>query len=166
MRIRGIIPALILALAAGLTAACTGDADEAATRPESAASGTATSGAAASPSVDVKADTDRICKNVVAAFNNEKLLLLEVLLKLATEEDKAAQDKAKADAAALVGRLKAVVEKETANAADPKVKAALQKLIVTIGQILTPEAMADPDYETKMDAAMAEAATYCPGLDA
>jgi hypothetical protein len=158
--------ALTLACVVGLSAACGGAANETAKGATSASAAAATSSAAASPSVDVKADTDRICKNVIAAFEKEKLLLLEVVLKLATEEDKAAQAKAKADAAALVERLKAAVDKETANAADPKVKAALQALIVTLGKMLTPEAMADADFEKKLDAAMAEAATYCPGLNA
>ena len=166
MRMRRIMSALTLAFVAGLSAACGGDADETAKSATSASAGAATSGAAASPSVDVQADTDRVCKNVVAAFESEKLQLFEVLLKVGTAEDKAAQDKAKTDAAALFARLKAVVDKETATAADPKVKAALQALMVTLGKMVTPEALDDPDFEKQMDAAMAEAATYCPGLNA
>lgn len=126
----------------------------------------ASSPTSASPSVDVKADTERICTAVVAAFDKEKVPLLEVLINLPAEDDPAARAKAKTDAAALVGRLKAVVDRETANAADPKVKAALQGLVTTMGQILTPEAVADPDFEKKMDAAVAAAATHCPGLSA
>jgi hypothetical protein len=160
MHLRRIMSALVLAFAAGLSAAC-GDADEAAkTAASASASGSA------SPSVDVKADTERICTNVVAAFNNEKLQLLGLLLTIATEDDKAAQDKARADAAALVQRLKAAVDKETANAADPKVKTALQALMVTLGTITAPEVASDPDFDKKLDAAVAEAATYCPGLNA
>ena len=165
MQIRRVMSALILAFAAGLSAACGGDADDTAKNATPASSGGATSGATASPSVDVKADTERICKSVVATFNNEKIQLLELLLKVHMEDDKAVQDKARADAAALVGRIKAVVDKETANAADPKVKAALQELVVTLGRMFTPESMTDPDFETKMDTAVATAATYCPGLD-
>ncbi|MFF5233241.1 hypothetical protein [Dactylosporangium sp. NPDC000521] len=156
--------ALTLAFATGLSAACGSGADETAKSAAPASTGAATT-AAASPSVDVKADTERICKNVIAAFDKEKMQLVELLVKLATEEDKAAQDKAKADAAALIERLRTVVDKETANAADPKVKTALQALVVTFGKMLTPEAMADPDLEKKMDAAMAEASAYCPGLN-
>jgi hypothetical protein len=165
MHVRRVMSALILAFAAALSGACGGDADETAKSATSASAGATTSGAAASPSADVKADTDRICKNVVAAFQNEKIPLLEAMLKLATEEDKAAQAKARADAAAVIERLKIVVDKETANAADPKVKAALQQLIVTLGKMITPESLGDPDFEKKMDAAMAEASTYCPGLN-
>lgn len=161
MNMRRIMSALVLAFAAGLSAACGADADEAANGPTS----TSTGAAAASPSVDVKADTERICKNVVAAFDNDKIKWVEVLLKLATEDDPAARDQAKADGVALVGRFKTVVDKETANAADPKVKAALQNLVSTMGTMLTPEAAADPEFETKLDAAIAEAGTYCPALN-
>jgi hypothetical protein len=159
MYMRRVMPALILAFAAGLSAACGGDTDETAKGAASAGAG-----ASASPSVDVKADTDRICTNVVAAFNNEKIQLLELLLKVVTEDDKAAQDKARADAAVVVGRIKAVVDKETANAADPKVKAALQQLVATLNTVFAPESVDDPDFETKMDTAIAEASTYCPGF--
>ncbi|MET7419693.1 hypothetical protein [Dactylosporangium sp. NPDC005555] len=181
MRMRRMMSALVLAFAAGLSAACGTDADDTAksaapasgtAAPSAAASGAAsgatggaTSAAASSP-VGAKADTERICKNVIAAFEAEKMQLLEVLLKMATAEDQATKDKAKADAAALVGRLKTVVDKETATAADPKAKAALQALVATLGKMLTPEGVADPDFEKKLDAATAEASTYCPGLDA
>jgi hypothetical protein len=166
MHVRRIMSALVIACAAGLSAACGGD--PAGDSAGAAATGATSASAAptASPSADVKADTERVCTNVVAAFDKEKMALVEVLLKLATEESKADQDKARADATALVGRLKAAVDKETANAADPEVKAALQELMATLGRLLTPEGIADPDFETKMDAAMAKAAAHCPGLDA
>jgi hypothetical protein len=163
MRMRRIMSALILAFAVGLSAACGGDADEKA--PAGAGAPTGAS-ASASPSVDVKADTERICKTVVAAFDAEKMQILELLLKVHSEDDQAARAKAVTDGAALVQRLKTVVDKETANAADPKVRTALQELIATLGRMLAPESMDDPDFETKMDAAVAAAAAYCPGLDA
>ncbi|GIJ72217.1 hypothetical protein [Virgisporangium ochraceum] len=164
MHLRRVMSALVLAFAAGLSAAaCAGEADE---PSGGAAPAGPASSAAASPSVDVKADTERICAAVVAAFNKEKLTLLEVAINLAAEDDPAVRAKAKADAAALVARLKVVVDKETATAADPKVKAALQGLISTMGQLLTPEAVDDPDFETKMDAAMNGAAAHCPALAA
>lgn len=46
------------------------------------------------------------------------------------------------EAAALVARLKTVVDKETANAADPKVTTALQALIATLAKAATPEGLA------------------------
>ena len=44
-------------------------------------------------------------------------------------------------------------------------KAALQELVATLGRMYTPESVADPDFEKKMDEAVAAAATYCPGLN-
>jgi hypothetical protein len=163
MQVRRIMSALVLAFAAGLSGACAGDADK--TSNDAAAAGPASSPAAASPSVDVKADTERICTNVVAAFDKEKVPLVEVVFTLAAEDDPAVRAQATADATALVGRLKAVVDKETANAADPKVKADLQTLVTTMARLLTPEAVADPDFDKKMDAALAAAAAHCPALN-
>ena len=179
MRMRTYLSALTLAVAAGLSTACGGDAGETAKGATSASAGAASGTASSAPAsgaasggasssaganTGAKADTERICKNVVAAFEAEKMQLVELILKLATEQDKAVQAKAKADAVALVQRLKAVVDKETATAADPKVTAALQKLVTTLGGMLTPEGVADPDFDKKMDAVVSEAATYCPAL--
>lgn len=164
MRMRRIMSALTLAFAAGLSAACGDDGSETAKSAAPATSGAAATSAAASPSVDVKADTERICNAVAVAFQSEKMQLLKVLITLASEDDKATRDAAVADATAIIGRLKAVVDKETATAADPKVKVALQGLIATLTNMLTAEALADPDYEKKMDTAMDAAAAYCPIL--
>jgi hypothetical protein len=160
MQLRRIILALTLSATVGLTAACGDDAKD------TAGAASATS-AAASPSVDLKANTEAVCKAVVAAYDKEKPELATVLGELLTavaKEDKAAESAAKAKGEVIFGRLAKAVEAEVAKAADPQVKAALQTFVTTWAKTLTGNNLDDPAFEAEMDKAAAEAEKYCPAL--
>jgi hypothetical protein len=177
MRVRRLWLVLALAAAAGLSAACGSDAGSGAKAGSTASAGGAPAGSSAAPSTAGggasgtpgaagKASTEEVCKAVVAALDKEKLEIAAVALEMATAEagDQAAKTKAQEKANALIARLTKAVNAETAKAADPKVKAALDGFVANVAKILTPQGVADPDFESKFAKAADEAAAYCPAL--
>jgi len=166
MQLRRIILALALSATVGLTAACADDAKDTAAGA-APTSGSATS-AAASPSVDVKANTEAVCKAVVAAYDKEKEALITVLSELVSataKEDTAAVNAAKAKGEVVFARLAKAVNAELVNAADPQAKAALEKFVATFAKTLAANNLDDPAFEAEMDKAAAEAEKYCPALN-
>jgi hypothetical protein len=156
---------LALSTTVGLTAACAQDSDGTGQSKPTASSGA--SSAAASPSADLKTNTEAVCKGVMAAYDKEKAELATVLGELiaaGVKEDKAALAAAKAKGEVVLGRLTKAVNAELVNAADPQAKAALEKFVATFAKVLTIENLDDPAYEAEMDKVTAEAVKYCPGL--
>ncbi|WP_432830075.1 hypothetical protein [Dactylosporangium sp. CA-092794] len=148
--------------AGGAASASGGATSATAGAPSSAPASTAPGGAG-----DAKANTEQVCKAIVDALEPEKAALANVVVELLTANeggDQAAKTKAKADADALVGRVTKAVNTESVKASDPKFKAALDKLVANFAKLLTPEGVADPEFDKKIDAATADAAAFCPAL--
>ncbi|MEV0130598.1 hypothetical protein AB0H83_19310 [Dactylosporangium sp. NPDC050688] len=165
MQLRRILLALALSTTVALTAACGDDpagtsasATASAASAGSSASGTAPAGAA---------NTDAVCKGVVAAYDKEKAELLGALgelLAAGAKDDKAGVAAAKAKGQVVIDRLAKAVDAELAKATDPAAKAALQKFVASFAKVLQGDNLDDPTFEAEMDKATAEAAKYCPAL--
>lgn len=162
MRFRRILLALALSTAVGLTAACAEDSKGA-----NQGAAPATSAAAASPSTDLKAGTDAVCKAVVAAYDTEKAELTAALTEVVAaglKDDAAAVAAAKAKGKIVLDRLTKAARAEIAKAADPQAKAALEQFVATSAKVLDGDNLKDDAYQAEMDKATDAAAKYCPGL--
>ncbi|HTJ35363.1 MAG TPA: hypothetical protein VL738_19220 [Dactylosporangium sp.] len=167
---------MTLSVMAGLSAACgADDADEKKAGGAGATAGTsgaapAAGGGTGSPGAAGNGggvSTEEMCTKVQAILDNEKMNFANVGFRLATanmDNDEAEKAKAKTEADALIARLTKAVGAETAKAADPKARAAIDGFIATVAKLLTLEAIDDPDYEQKLDAAGEDAAKYCPAI--
>lgn len=161
---RRILLALALATTVGLTAACADDSQG--TNQGAAPAG---SSAAASPSVDLKANTDAVCTAVVAAYEKEKAELVAALTELIAaglKDDAAALAAAKAKGAVVLGRLTKAANAEIAKAADPQAKAALEQFVVVSAKVVEGNNIEDDAYQAELDKVTAAAAKFCPGLAA
>jgi hypothetical protein len=160
VRLRRILLAIGISVAAGLLAGC-GDASG------DSSTGAAGGAATPSPTADLTADNEAVCTAVVAAYDKEKAALAATLGELITAqatEDKAALAAAKAKGEVVIKRLTDAVEGPISGATDPEAKAALQEFVSTFEKAMGPKGMDDPAFEAKMDAAGAEAGKYCPAL--
>ncbi|MEV4514408.1 hypothetical protein AB0K00_36285 [Dactylosporangium sp. NPDC049525] len=169
MQLRRIILALALTTTVGLTGACAEETDGAAKgSTASATAGGTSAAAAASPSVDAKANTEAVCKGVVAAYDKEKEAITTVLTELLTagvKDDKAGVAAAKAKGEVVLARLTKAVNVELEKAADPAAKAAIENFVASFSKFLSSmDGVDDPALEAELDKASAEAAKYCPAL--
>ncbi|GAA3244359.1 hypothetical protein ACFO1B_32045 [Dactylosporangium siamense] len=184
MQFRRIVLALALCTAVGLTAACGQDSGSTPQGAATASSGATGSGGssgaggssggssggasgAASQPAGAKGNTEAACKNIVAAYDKEKVELVGVISELAAaslKEDKAAVAAAEAKGKVILDRLAKAVEPEIAKVADPQAKAALQQFVATFGKMLSGTTFADEAFEAEMEKATTEAAKYCPAL--
>jgi hypothetical protein len=161
VRLQRILLTLAVATAVSLSSACAQESDS------TAGAATTTSAAAPSPTVDLKANTEAVCKAVMAAYDAEKAELANVLGELISagvEEDKTAIAAAEAKGQALMGRLTKAVSAETAKAVDPAAKAAFDSFMTTFAKSLTIKGLDDAAVEAEMDKASAEVEKYCPAL--
>jgi hypothetical protein len=179
MQLRRIILTLALSTTVALTTACGSDSDK---TPQGAtptgstttsagapggASGAPTSGAAGTPAGDVKANTEAVCKGVVAAYDKEKEALtaaLGELLMASAKEDKAAEAAAKAKGQVVLDRLSKAINAELVKAQDPGAKAALETFVATFAKVLQGNNLSDDAFSAEMDKATAAASKYCPAL--
>ncbi|GGM37189.1 hypothetical protein ACFFX1_36670 [Dactylosporangium sucinum] len=162
MQLRRILLALAVSTTLGLATGCAQDSGDA-----SQGAAPAASSAAPSPTVDLKADTEAVCKAVVAAYEAEKMEFLNALAEMLTaslDGDQAALDKARSKGQAIVDRITKAVNPEIAKAADPKAKAALEQFVATVAKMMTAESLEDPEFEAALDKAIADAGVYCPAL--
>ncbi|GAB3840334.1 hypothetical protein ACFPIJ_33835 [Dactylosporangium cerinum] len=187
MQFRRILMALALCTTVGLTAACGQDSGSATQGAAPASSGAGAggsssaggssggastgvgggAGAAASSPVGVKANTEAACKNIVAAYDKEKVELVGVISELGAaslKEDKAAMAAAEAKGKVILDRLAKALAPELAKITDPQAKAALQQFVATFGKMLTGTNFADEAFEAEMEKATTAAAKYCPAL--
>ena len=179
MQLRRILLGLALSTTVALTAAC-GD-DPAGTATSAGASATAgtttttttttTTAAAGTASAGATpggaANTEAVCKAVVAAYDKEKAELvgaLGELLAAGAKDDKAGIAAAKAKGQVVITRLTKAVDAELAKATDPAAKAALQQFVASFAKVLQGENLDDPSFQSELDKATAEAAKYCPAL--
>jgi hypothetical protein len=161
VRFQRFLLALALSTTMGLAAGCAGESD-------GTTAGAAGAAGAPSPSIDLKADTETVCKAIVAIYKED---LLEITGKgfaviIAIEEqDKAAEAEARAALEAIFQRVTPAVDAALAKAADPAAKAALQRFAATMAKLfLAPEKLDDPALDAEMTKAEAEAMQYCPAL--
>ncbi|MEV4138468.1 hypothetical protein AB0J72_40640 [Dactylosporangium sp. NPDC049742] len=172
MQLRRTILALALSTTVALTAACSSEKPSPAAQgsANAAASAAATSAAAApSQSVDLKANTEAVCKGVVAAYDKEKEAVVAVLTELLTaaaKDDTAAMATAKSKGKVVFDRLSASVNTELEKAADPQAKAALQNFVKAFSKVLESDSLESDAFQTEMEKATAEATKYCPALEA
>ncbi|MET7419917.1 hypothetical protein [Dactylosporangium sp. NPDC005555] len=172
MQLRRIILALSAVVA--LTAACSSDPGSTSAAGSSAPSAVASApaagaSAAASQPADVKANTEAVCKAVIAAYDKEKEELTAILgevIMASVKEDKAALATAKAKGQVVIDRLDTAVDAELAKAADPQAKAALRNFVTAFSKILAADNFANSDFEATLDKATTEATKYCPALTA
>lgn len=165
MRLHRTLLALALTATVGLASGCAEDKD---TSTGQAATGAASSAAAPSPTLDLKANTEAVCKGLVAVYEAEKTEIVTVLSTLVSaglKGDKAATADAKAKGEVVLARVKKAADAELAKAADPAAKAALETYVTTFAKQFTVEALDDAALEAEMDKATAEAVKYCPALD-
>ncbi|MGI5183087.1 hypothetical protein ACQEVZ_43205 [Dactylosporangium sp. CA-152071] len=177
MQLRRTILALALSTTVALTAACSsedpspaaqGSANAAASAAGTNAAGTSAA-AAPSQSVDLKANTEAVCKAVVAAYDKEKEAVVAVLTELLTaaaKDDKAAMATAKSKGKVVFDRLSASVNAELEQAADLQARLALRNFVNAFSKVLESDNLASDAFQTEMDKATAEATKYCPALDA
>ncbi|MFF5225846.1 hypothetical protein [Dactylosporangium sp. NPDC000521] len=182
MQLRRAILALALSTAVALTAACSSEEPSPAGQGSTAAAASAAAGSAAagstgattaaaapSQSVDLKANTEAVCKGVVAAYDKEKEAVVTVLTELLTaaaKDDAAAMATAKSKGKVVFDRLTASVNAELDKAADPQAKAALQNFVKAFSKVLESDNLESDAFQAEMDKAAAEATKYCPALDA
>ncbi|MET7421176.1 hypothetical protein [Dactylosporangium sp. NPDC005555] len=163
MRLHRTLLALALTATVGLASGCAED-----TSTDQAATAAASSAAVPSPTLDLKANTEAVCKGLVAVYEAEKTEIVTVLSTLVSaglKGDKAATADAKAKGEVVLARVKKAADAELAKAADPAAKAALETYVTTFAKQFTVEALDDAALEAEMDKATAEAVKYCPALD-
>ncbi|MEV4514403.1 hypothetical protein AB0K00_36260 [Dactylosporangium sp. NPDC049525] len=164
VRSQRVLLALALATTVGLATGCTQQPDNTAA---AAQSGAASSAAAPSPTVDVKANTEAVCTAVKAVYEAEEEALLPVVGELAAASvsgDKAAQAKAQAKGEVILGRISKAVDAELAKAVDPAVKTAIANYAATIAKMLRAEKFGDPSFDAEIDKVNTEVEQYCPGM--
>ncbi|MEV4510116.1 hypothetical protein AB0K00_14270 [Dactylosporangium sp. NPDC049525] len=168
MRTPRLLPVLLLATMVGLTTGCTKEPDTTTATNGAAAGGAATNAAAApSATVDVKANTEAVCKAVVAAYKAEEGQLLPLgsaMAKAALSHDQQQIAKVKADAEVVLSRLDRVIDAELAKAADTAAKAAIKQYSVVYADTWRADSFATIDPIDEMDKANAAVKPYCPAL--